>query len=79
MNIHLKSWLRNTAANNNVKKSFVFDKRVIFSTFDLIFSSFNHDVKNLGSSLEETPLVLSIWYPPLSESSHGNGNLWDTG
>lgn len=46
INIHLKSWLRNTAANNNVKKSFVFDKRVIFSTFGLIFSSFNHDVKN---------------------------------
>lgn len=35
INIQLKAWLRNTAANNIVKKSFVFDRRVIFSFFDL--------------------------------------------
>ncbi len=35
INIQLKAWLRNTAANNIVKKSFVFDRRVIFSSFDL--------------------------------------------
>lgn len=36
INIPLKAWLRNTAANNVVKKSFVFDRRVIFSSFDLM-------------------------------------------
>lgn len=35
MNTQLKDWLRNTAANNNVKKSFVFDKIVIFRSSDL--------------------------------------------
>lgn len=35
INIQLKALLRNISANNIVKKSFVFDRRVIFSSFDL--------------------------------------------